>query len=192
MPRKEYGSTWNGSDDPENNYNWPSWRKITIGVIFPLGQLVTLMSASMIAAALGDISRDLRIDDYTAMVIFSTYIFYLLSRSGHRTFRVSGGITLTGPVMADVYGKRERGKSLAIASFLPYLGPALGPIFGGIIAQLVVWPWIVWIISIFNSFITLAGYCFIRESYTPVLLRRKAKSEAEFTYDAERTFIAKC
>ncbi|KAJ8064155.1 hypothetical protein OCU04_006508 [Sclerotinia nivalis] len=50
----------------------------------------------------------------------------------------SGGITLTGPVMADMYGKRERGKSLAIESFLPYLGPALSSIVGGIITQLVV------------------------------------------------------
>ncbi|TGO32489.1 hypothetical protein BHYA_0313g00110 [Botrytis hyacinthi] len=127
--RNEYGSTWNGLDDLENSYNWLPWLKIAIGVIFSLGQLVTLISASMIAAALGDISRDFK---------------------------------LAGPVMADMYGKRKRGKSLAIASFLTYLGgPALGPILGDIIAQLVVWPWIFWIMPIFNIFLTLAGYFFI-------------------------------
>lgn len=30
---------------------------------------------------------------------------------------------LTGPVMTDMYPPEERGKSLTIASFLPYLGP---------------------------------------------------------------------
>ncbi|KAF7866988.1 uncharacterized protein EAF02_009774 [Botrytis sinoallii] len=160
----------------------------------------------MIAAALGDISRDLRIDNHTAQIIFSTYFLDLAigsfvaaafsevtGRKGNSKalmitarlmtgIRASGGITvcittkrsipqssltdgchsskLTGPVIADMYGKRGRGKPLAIASFLPYLGPALGPIFGGIIAQLVVWPWIFWIMSIFKSFHNLSVILF--------------------------------
>ena len=76
--------------------------------------------------------------------------------------------------MSDMYHEQDRGKSLAIASFLPYLGPALGPIFGGLLTQLVHWHWIFWIMSIFNSAITMLGLIFIRESYVPVLLRRKA------------------
>jgi len=76
--------------------------------------------------------------------------------------------------MADMYREEDRGKSLAIASFLPYLGPALGPIVGGLVTQLVAWPWIFWIMCIFNAAVTLTGLVFIRESYTPVLLRRKA------------------
>lgn len=50
-------STWNSPDDPENPYNWLSWSKITIGVIFSLGQLMTLMSASMITTTLSDLPR---------------------------------------------------------------------------------------------------------------------------------------
>ncbi|TGO45625.1 hypothetical protein BOTNAR_0652g00060 [Botryotinia narcissicola] len=42
--------------------------------------------------------------------------------------------------------------------------------------------------SIFNNFLTLVGYYFIRESYTPVLLRRKAKSEAMSTPNSKRIF----
>lgn len=38
---------------------------------------MTLISASMIAAALGDISRDLNIDNYTAQIIFSIYFLGL-------------------------------------------------------------------------------------------------------------------
>ncbi|TGO12599.1 hypothetical protein BTUL_0085g00080 [Botrytis tulipae] len=158
--RNEYGSTWNGPDDPENPYNWPSWRKVAIGVIFFLGQLVTLMSASTIVAALGDISRDLKIDNYTAQIVFSTsflslaigifvtaafsevtgrkgiwlscnawYILWnaLCPLGSSKTLMImgrlmtgigaSGVITLTGPVIPDMSGKREGGKSLAIASF---------------------------------------------------------------------------
>lgn len=77
--------------------------------------------------------------------------------------------------MADMYREADRGKSLAIASFLPYLGPALGPIVGGLVTHSVNWPWVFWIMCIFNAAITVLGLVCIRESYTPVLLRRKAQ-----------------
>ena len=50
---------------------------MSIGVIFSIGQLVTLMSASMMAAALDDISHDLRIDASTTQITFSTYFLGL-------------------------------------------------------------------------------------------------------------------
>lgn len=81
--------------------------------------------------------------------------------------------------MADMYGKNDRGKAVAISSLLPYLGPALGPIVGGIVTQLVAWQWIFWIMCAFTGLTTLIGVLCIRESYTPVLLLRKARSHRE-------------
>ena len=81
--------------------------------------------------------------------------------------------------MADMYRNEDRGKSLAIASLLPYLGPALGPIVGGVVTQLVDWPWIFWIMSVFDALVTLLGLFFIRETYTPELLRRKTKARLD-------------
>lgn len=78
--------------------------------------------------------------------------------------------------MADMYRNEDRGKSLAIASFLPGLGPALSPIVGGVVAQLVAWPWIFWIMSVISAAATLLGLVCIRETYTPELLRRKART----------------
>lgn len=46
---------------------------MSIGVIFSFCQLVTLMSASMIAAALGNIQQDLDVSASTSQIIFSTY-----------------------------------------------------------------------------------------------------------------------
>lgn len=78
--------------------------------------------------------------------------------------------------MADMYRKEDRGKSLAIATFVPYLGPALGPIIGGAITQKLDWPWLFYLLSIFNSVIWVVGFVFVRETYTPVLLSRKRKA----------------
>jgi MFS family permease len=79
--------------------------------------------------------------------------------------------------MADMYGKKDRGKSLAIVTLLPYLGPALGPLLGGLVTQFVHWKWIFWIMSIVDAVILIIGFLIIRETYTPVLLRRKAAKE---------------
>lgn len=74
---EQYGATWEGPDDPQDPYNWPEWRKVTIGIIFSIGQLVTLMSASIIAAALENISRDLGTDASTTQITLSIYFLGL-------------------------------------------------------------------------------------------------------------------
>ncbi|RYP05870.1 hypothetical protein DL764_003513 [Monosporascus ibericus] len=216
---REHQCTWDGITDPQDPYNWSWTRKLMIGIVFSLGQFVTLLSASMMAAALGDISRDLGINASTAQISFSGYFLglgfapFLIAPISEMTGRkyiwlfcngwyvlwnalcpvgkltglmifgrlmtgvgAAAGVTLTGPVMADMYGPEERGKSLAIASFLPYFGPAVGPIVGGLLTQEVAWPWLFWTTSIFNAAVTVLGLTCIRETYAPVLLRRKLAS----------------
>ncbi|KAK1963169.1 MFS general substrate transporter [Colletotrichum sublineola] len=221
QPMEEDGHNWNGSNDPDNPCNWPPLRKISISVIVSSGQLVTLMSTSMMAAALGRISHDLGIDESTTQITFSIFIlglafapfpiasfsemygrkpvwlfcnaFYVLWNALCPVGRLpalmvvgrflagsgaSVGITLTGPIMADMYREEDRGRSLAIATFVPYLGPALSPIVGGIITQKLDWLWLFYILSIFNAVIWVVGLVLVRESYTPVLLARKRKAAA--------------
>ncbi|KAF7551092.1 hypothetical protein G7046_g7806 [Stylonectria norvegica] len=94
----------------------------------------------------------------------------LLSAAG-----ASVGVTLTSSAVADVYRNKDRGQSLAIAGILPYIGPALGPIVGGLAAQHLWWPWLFWILSIFDVAFIVLGIFAVQETYTPTLLRRKAR-----------------
>ncbi|KAG5914367.1 hypothetical protein E4U42_000524 [Claviceps africana] len=73
-----------------------------------------------------------------------------------------------------MYRANERGHSLALATFIPYMGPALGPIVGGITSQHLPWKWLFWILSMFDAGIVVVGFFFLPETYTPVLLERKA------------------
>ncbi|KAH6870425.1 major facilitator superfamily domain-containing protein [Alternaria rosae] len=233
--KDEYGSTWASPTDPSDPYNWQTSRKFTMGVIFSFGQLIPIMSASMIAPSLPAIASDLAISASTAQITMSVYFlgmgiapFLIASASeiwgrkpvwlicnawyvawntlcpvGRNTGLMivgrfmtgagaSVGVTLNGPVMADMYGENERGKSLAMVTLLPFLGPALGPIVGGLVTHSIHWSWVFWIMSAFNAVVLIVGFFVIRESYTPVLLRRKALAEGAnvLTVKAERARIA--
>ncbi|KAJ5939663.1 hypothetical protein N7466_002797 [Penicillium verhagenii] len=217
---KEHECTWDGPCDPQDPYNWSSTWKITVAIIVSLGQLVAIMTTSIVAPSLSTIAEDLHMKSSEMQVTFSIFVlglafapfliaalsemygrksiwvtcnlWYILWNSlcpvGHSSVMMivgrfmagsgaSVGTTLTSSVLTDMYRAEHRGKSLAIATFIPYLGPAIGPILGGVISQNLRWEWSFWILSLFEAVITLLGLIFFTETYTPTLLRRKAAAQ---------------
>lgn len=76
--------------------------------------------------------------------------------------------------LSDCWRAENRGKSVAILGFAPLLGPALGPIFGGLIVQSTSWRWIFWSITLFDGALQVLAWFLFSETYAPVLLARKA------------------
>ncbi|CEN61252.1 hypothetical protein ASPCAL07914 [Aspergillus calidoustus] len=66
--------TWTGPDDPENPLNWPKTRKWGPTLITSAGGLVTLMSGSMLAPALEDISRDIHAGEEATNMVLSIFV----------------------------------------------------------------------------------------------------------------------
>jgi MFS family permease len=60
----------------------------------------------------------------------------------------SGTVALAQAVVADVVTSSERGIYVSYASVAPQVGPALGPIFGGLLASYVGWHFIFWFLVI--------------------------------------------
>ncbi|KAL4781127.1 major facilitator superfamily transporter [Aspergillus varians] len=56
-------TSWNGPDDPDCPFNWSLTKRWSILLLSSFGGMVTLMSASMMAPALGDIGHDLGITE---------------------------------------------------------------------------------------------------------------------------------
>jgi MFS family permease len=79
--------------------------------------------------------------------------------------------------MQDMFREEDRGRSMAIVSALTYAGPAIGPLIGGVVTQYLRWQWIFWILSIGILAVIVVGLFFLKESYTPVLLRRKQAAD---------------
>ncbi|KAF2220363.1 major facilitator superfamily domain-containing protein [Elsinoe ampelina] len=87
----------------------------------------------------------------------------------------SAPLVLGGGTIADLYKREERGAKMSIFSMGPLMGPVIGPIAGAFVAQDVSWRWVFWIISIAAGVCTVFCLIFMRETYAPVLLDRKAK-----------------
>ncbi|KAJ5472189.1 hypothetical protein N7530_006190 [Penicillium desertorum] len=93
----------------------------------------------------------------------------------------SSAISNAGGVVSDMYTARDRG--LATIAFIgaPFLGPSLGPITCNFLAVSKGWEWVQGLTTIFNGVVFLVGIAFIPETYTPVLLQKRAAKLSKMT-----------
>lgn len=89
---------------------------------------------------------------------------------------VFGGAPLTngGGTISDLVPVNERGLIMSIFSLSMLIAPVVGPIAGGFLSQAANWRWIFWLLTILSGFTTIVCFVFLRETYGPVLLERKA------------------
>ncbi|OKL57697.1 hypothetical protein UA08_07061 [Talaromyces atroroseus] len=97
----------------------------------------------------------------------------------------SAPLTIGGGVLGDLFPPEQRGKSMAIYTLAPLLGPAVGPIAGGFISENIPWRWIFYTTSIADGILQLTSLLLLRETYAPKLLRDKARSLRKATGDLE-------
>jgi multidrug resistance protein len=71
----------------------------------------------------------------------------------------SAVMNIGGATVADLFAQEERGLAMAVWTFGPLLGPAVGPIMGGYITQALGWRWVFWIVAIMVSLCSISsGY----------------------------------
>ena len=67
------------------------------------------------------------------------------------------------------------------------LGPALGPILGGLITDSIGWRWLFWVLSAFDTLLMVPAIVLFRETHAPTILERKAKKLTKLTGQEHRT-----
>ncbi|KAL6713530.1 hypothetical protein ACLMJK_008995 [Lecanora helva] len=87
----------------------------------------------------------------------------------------SAPLAVGGGVLGDCWRSEERGRAISTYSLAPLLGPAIGPIAGGFIAENTTWRWVFWATSLAAGLIQISGLFLLRETYPPILLHRKAE-----------------
>ncbi|KAG5987547.1 hypothetical protein E4U54_004942 [Claviceps lovelessii] len=86
----------------------------------------------------------------------------------------SAPLAVGGGVLSDLFAAEERGRAIGVYSLMPLLGPAVGPVAGGWIAETTTWRWVFYGSTIACAVVQVVGMAFLHETYAPVLLRRKA------------------
>jgi len=86
----------------------------------------------------------------------------------------SAPMTNVGGSIADVWAVEDRGIPMAIFSMTLFMGPCLGPLFGGWISlKTHQWQWIYWVLFILCGVVSCFTFI-MPESYPVILLRQKA------------------
>jgi multidrug resistance protein len=99
-------------------------------------------------------------------------------------FGASSIYALAGGVLGDIWRPEQRGRSLAVYLLIPLLGAAVGPIIGGFMAGRASWRWMFWSTSIFQGVMILVSFTVFRETYAPIILKRKAEGLRHNSGDA--------
>ncbi|KAJ5281371.1 hypothetical protein N7478_006743 [Penicillium angulare] len=73
---------------------------------------------------------------------------------------------------------------MAFFSLAPLLGPSVGPVMDGFIAEYTTWRWVFYATSIATGIVQVAGVFFLRETYGPRILKVRAKKLRTATGDS--------
>ncbi|CAI7584732.1 unnamed protein product [Penicillium discolor] len=103
----------------------------------------------------------------------------------------SAPMTLVGGTLSDLWKNEERGVPMAAFSAAPFIGPAIGPLVGGFLADNCGWRWLYWI-QLILSFVAWVMITFtVPETFAPILLKkraqklRKAENDPKYTTETE-------
>lgn len=154
-------------------------------------QLSLTLSIFILAYAIGPLLFGPLSEIYGRVVVLQTsnlfYLFFNLGCGLARTkaqmiiFRFLSGLggsaplAIGGGLLSDLFNAEQRGKAISIYALAPLLGPAVGPIAGGFIAENTSWRWVFYATCIADGLIQFSGLFFLQETYTPVLLDRKKR-----------------
>ncbi|KAK7470096.1 hypothetical protein VKT23_001536 [Stygiomarasmius scandens] len=100
-------------------------------------------------------------------------------------------LTVGGGLLADIWPAKGRGPATSIFSASVFLGPVLGPLVGGFVAESSLsWEWIFWVMFIFAGASTVTMILLLPETYGPVLLQQKARRLRKADPVANKDLIA--
>ncbi|KAM0715133.1 hypothetical protein Q7P37_009598 [Cladosporium fusiforme] len=101
----------------------------------------------------------------------------------------SAPMTLVGGTLADMWRPEERGVPMAAFSAAPFLGPALGPLIGGFIADNMTWRWLYWIQLIASGAIWVLISFTVPETFAPTILAHRAKKLRKQAISGDKKYV---
>ncbi|KAL1624124.1 hypothetical protein SLS54_004053 [Diplodia seriata] len=92
----------------------------------------------------------------------------------------SPALSVGNATLSEVWAPHERAIPMALFVCAPFLGPTLGPLIGGFVAESKGWRWTQWVI-LFFTVAFLSPAFFMSETYRKQILQRRAKRQGNGT-----------
>lgn len=93
----------------------------------------------------------------------------------------ASSIANSAGVISDMFTAKQRGLGVTIYCSAPFLGPTLGPITGGFLAEAAGWKWVDAMTILFSGAMWIVGLLIVPETYAPRLLIRRANALSKIT-----------
>ncbi|KAL8371534.1 hypothetical protein RB595_001362 [Gaeumannomyces hyphopodioides] len=179
-------------DDPHNAKNYPGWKKWYFTMLQAFACLAVSFASSAYSGGVVDIiqfygRQILFFFTYFALTAFNIGAAAAPSMTGLIVLRFFAGVfgssplTNSGGVLADMFEADERGLATAVFAAAPFLGPSIGPIASGFLAEAAGWRWVAGLMAAFTGLLWIAVSLFVPETYEPVLLRKRAEKLTKLT-----------
>ncbi|RSM03283.1 hypothetical protein CDV31_010559 [Fusarium ambrosium] len=84
-------------------------------------------------------------------------------------------MTNGGGSISDMIVQEKRAVAMSAFSIGPLIGPILGPVVGGVLVDNKGWRWVFWVVTIIGGFLAVTMILTMRETYAPVILKRKTQ-----------------
>ncbi|CAH0050493.1 unnamed protein product [Clonostachys solani] len=126
---------------------------------------------------------------YTALVIFNVGAAVAQNIQTLIILRFLAGTVGSAPLVnagaavADLFAPVERGRASILFASAPLLGPSLGPIVSGFLGTRCGWRWVEGLMAILTGVMVVICAFSVPETYSPVLLRRRAQKLSAITGD---------
>ncbi|QRD84450.1 major facilitator superfamily domain-containing protein [Aspergillus flavus] len=145
--------------------------------VFFLGTAIVPLFTAPVSEMIGRVPVLLTMN--VVYIVFNTACGAAKSPTQLIIFRFLAGLGAAGPywrhgMNSDLFEAHDRGEAIAVFTLAPLIGTAIGRITGGFVVQYVSWRWCFYVISIAIFTIQIIGLILLRETYGPVLLKRKA------------------
>ena len=85
-------------------------------------------------------------------------------------------LSVAGGTVRDLFSNDGIQSPMALVSSAPFIGPCLGPVFGGFITHYAHWRWTYYFVIIWSVVLLASIFLFAPETYGPTRLRALAKS----------------
>ncbi|KAK9363563.1 major facilitator superfamily domain-containing protein [Lipomyces starkeyi] len=195
---------WDGPDDPENPKTWPLWRRLYITFVVAWMCLVVTFGSSIFVSGTDYIAFEFGTSRTVALIGLSLFLsdWHTVGRPVYFTsipismlftagvgnahnfgtvlvcrffagFFASPVLAVAGGTIQDLWNPDMVGAAMCGFCLAPFAA-VLGPIIIGFLIEKRSWNWTMWVPLMFSGAI-LPLIATLRETYKPIILKRRAK-----------------